>query len=163
MGSRHDKNKRSAWESAFNKIGSNNTFNKIQRAEAAGQYQPKAVAVIKKIREVTSTLFVDVELRSYVAIFDLCVQQGGIDNSVDEIKKRVTDDKPTTQLELMKIVVTERARKANDKWVSDCLSRRMGILTGASAQSTEHDVTAERKNPQLALISESGERYVNGL
>ena len=157
------KNKRSAWESAFKNIGANDTFDRIQREEAAGQYHPKAVTVIKKIRQVTSTLFAHVEVRSYAAIFDLCVQQGGIDNVVDKIKKRVTDEKPASQLELMKIVVTERARTATNKWVSDCLSRRMGILTGAPSKSSEHDVTAERKNPQLALIGESGDKYVTGL
>ncbi len=157
------KNKRSAWDSAFKNIGLNTTFNTIQREEAAGQYHPKVIAVIKKIREITSTLFIDCELRSYAAIFDLCVQQGGIDNAVDAIKKRVTDEKPATQLDLMKIVVAERARKANKKWVSDCLSRRMGILTGAPAETTENDITAKRNNPQLTLITESGEKHVKDL
>jgi hypothetical protein len=157
------KNKRTAWESAFKKIGSNDDFNKIQREQALGLYRPLAVAVIKNIRDITSTLFINVEVRSYCAIYDLCVQQEGIDNSIAEIKKRVTDEKPATQLELMKIVVTERAGKAKNQWVSDCLSRRMGILTGASYKSKEHDVTAERKNPQLSLLADSGSKYVAGL
>jgi hypothetical protein len=157
------KNKRSAWESAFKKIGSNEAFNKIQLTEASGQYHPLAVKVIKNIRDITSTLFVNVEVRSYCAIFDLCVQNGGIDNAITEIKKRVTDEKPATQLELMKIVVTERSRKASAKWVSDCLSRRMGILTGSSYKSKENDVTAERKNPQFSLLADSGSKYVTGL
>jgi len=157
------KNKRSAWESAFKKIGSNDTFNKIQKEQALAQYHPLAVAVIKIIRSITSTLFVNVEVRSYCAIYDLCVQLNGIDGAMTEIKKRVTDEKPATQLELMKIVVTERGRKAKDKWVSDCISRRMGILTGASYKSKEHDVTAERKNQQLSLLTDSGSKYVSGL
>ncbi len=157
------KNKRKAWESAFTKIGSNESFNKIQRTEASGQYHPLAVKVIKNIRDITSTLLVNVEVRSYCAIFDLCVQNGGIDNAITEIKKRVTDEKPATQLDLMKIVVTERSRKASAKWVSDCLSRRMGILTGSSYKSKENDVTAERKNPQFSLLADSGDKYVTGL
>ena len=157
------KNKRSAWETAFKKIGSVEAFNKIQREQAAGQYHPLAVTVINKTRGFSPTLFASVELRSYAAIFDLCVQQGGIDKAENEIKNRVTVEKPSTQLELMKIVVTETARKAKDKWVSDCLSRRMGILMGDSYKSTEHDVTAERKNSQFSLLSQSGGKYVSGL
>jgi hypothetical protein len=157
------KNKRSAWESAFKKIGSVDAFNQIQREQAAGQYHPKAMKVIKIAREISSSLFTNIEVRSYAAIFDLCVQQGGIDHVVDAIKKRVADEKPTTQLDMMKIVVTERARTASNKWVSDCLSRRMGILTGASYKSTEHEVTKERKNPQYSLIGDSGTKYVSGL
>jgi hypothetical protein len=157
------KNKRKAWESAFAKIGSNESFNKIQRTEASGQYHPLAVKVIKNIRDISSTLFVNVEVRSYCAIFDLCVQNGGIDNAVSAIKKRVTDEKPATQLDLMKIVVTERSRQASAKWVADCLSRRMGILTGSSYKATENDVTAERKNPQFSLLADSGSKCVTGL
>jgi hypothetical protein len=157
------KNKRTAWESAFTKIGSNDTFNRIQREQAAGQYHPKSVTVIKKLREISPTLFTNVEVRCYAAIFDLCVQQGGIDKAVTEIKKRVTDEKPATQLDLMKIVVTETAAKAKNQWVSDCLSRRMGILTAAPYKSKEHDVTATRKNIQFTLISESGEKVVANL
>lgn len=157
------KNKRAAWDSAFKKIGSVEAFNKIQRDQAAGEYHPLAVIVIKKIRDISPTLFANVELRSYAAIFDLCVQQGGIDKAVTEIKNKVKDEKPAAQLDLMKTVVTETARKANDKWVSDCLSRRMGILTGAAYNSKEHDVTAERKNTQFSLLSQSGGNFVSGL
>mgnify|MGYP001576221619 CR=1 FL=1 len=157
------KNKRSAWESAFKKIGSNDVFNKIQRVQAADQYHPEAIDVIKAIRAIAPSLLKNIELRSYVAIFDLCVQQGSIKNAITEIKKRIVDEKPTSQLEVMKIVVTERARKAKNKWVSDCLSRRMGILTSASYKSTEHEVKSERKNPQFSLITESGGKYVTGL
>jgi hypothetical protein len=91
------------------------------------------------------------------------VRQGGIHNALTEIKKRVKDEKPGTQLEVMKAVVTERALKASDKWVSDCLSRRKSILTGGSDKSKEHDVTAERTNPQFQLITQSGDKYVSGL
>jgi hypothetical protein len=157
------KHQRSAWESAFKKIGSVDSFNRIQREQAAGQYHPKVVKVIHTLREISRTLFANVELRSYAALFDLCVQQGGIDKAVAEIKQRVTAEKPGTQLELMKIVVTERAREAKNQWVSDCLSRRMGILTGAPYKAAEHHVTKERGNPQLHLTSQFGDRYVSGL
>lgn len=157
------KTNRKAWQSAFNNIGSNDAFNKIQREEAAAKYHDLVVAAIDQIRGISPDLFQSVEVRSYVALFDLCVQQHGVDNVVPEIKKRVKDEKPTTQLELMKIVVVERGKKAKDKWVSDCISRRMGILNGSAYKSKEHGVTAERKNTQFGLLGDVGGKFVLGL
>jgi len=153
-----------AWESAFKNVGSNDTFNKIQRDQAVGQYHPLAGAVIKELRKISASLFANIELRSYAAIFDLCVQQHGISNCLSEIKKRIKDEKPASQLEAMKIVVGERARKANSQWRADCLSRRMGILTGAAYEATENEITAKRKNPQLSLVAgATGAKIVSGL
>jgi hypothetical protein len=157
------KNKRSAWKSAFEKLGEVEAFKKIQREQAAAEYHPKVVTAIEKIREMTDTLFTDVELRSYAALFDLCVQQGSIAKAETEIEKRVKDEKPTTQLALMEIVVTERALKASSEWASDCLSRRMGILTGAAYKSTENDVTKTRTNTQFSLLTQSGDKIVTDL
>jgi len=155
--------KKAAWKAAFEAIGDVETFQKIQREAASGEYHPLVEKVITKIRDITTTLMTQVELRSYAAMFDLCVQQGGIDNAVKQIKSRVKDEKPTTQLELMKIVVTERAQKAKNEWVSDCISRRIGILTGTKYKSTEHDVAAERDNPQFSLLTDSAEKTVASL
>jgi hypothetical protein len=157
------KSHQSAWKMAFDKIGSNDEFNKIQRKEAAGEYHPLAVDAIRTIRSFSASLLAQVELRSYAALYDLCVQQHGIKNAVGAIKNRIKLEKPSTQIELMKIVVTERGLKANHKWVSDCISRRMGILTGAPFQSEEHQIVAKRKNPQFSLIAQFGNQYVSGL
>jgi LysM repeat protein len=157
------KSKRSAWESAFKNIGSNETFKKIQRDEAVAEYHPLAVAAIKEVRDISPALFKQVELRSYVALFDLCVQQGGIAKFAKAIKTTVEAEKPQSQLELMKIVVTVRGRGAKAEWASDCISRRMGILQGSSYKSTENAVTKERKNTQLTLLANSGGSYVSGL
>jgi hypothetical protein len=152
-----------AWHSAFTKIGSNDAFNKIQFDQAIAQYHPLAVAVIAEIRKISPSLFADVEVRSYCAIYDLCVQQHGIAKVIHAIAKRVQHEKPANQLELMKIVVVERGLKAKSKWVSDCISRRMGILLGAPYKSTEHNVTQQRNNPQFSLLAGSGSKYVASL
>jgi len=163
------KDHRSAWEAAFTKIGSNETFKKIQLEHAVSGTHKDAVKVIKDIREISSALFTNVEFRSYAAIFDLCVQQHGLHEkqtdaqTIPHIKARVAAEKPATQLELMKIVVTERGLLAKDEWVSDCISRRMGLLTGARFKSKEHDVTKNRSNPHFDLIKQFGENYVAGL
>jgi hypothetical protein len=157
------KGHRSAWSAAFKNIGANVTFNRIQREQAIAKYHSLATEVIKTLRGTSPTLFEKIEFRTYAAIFDLCVQQGGIDGSIDEIKKRVSDEKPSSQLDVMKIVVTERGKKAKKAWVSDCISRRMGILTGAKFKSEEHNVTAARYNSQFNVIGQSGEKIVSDL
>ncbi len=163
------KNKRAAWESAFKSIGANTTFQKIQREQAAAQYHSKALDVIKDIRDLSSTLFTKVEFRSYAAIFDLCVQQGSLHEpagghkALDQMKDRVKNEKPTSQLDLMKIVVKERGLTAASAWRNDCISRRMGILNGASYKSKEGDTSVERKNPQFTIIGQFGTKNVQGL
>ncbi|HWY23081.1 MAG TPA: hypothetical protein VNX26_17785 [Candidatus Acidoferrum sp.] len=166
------KSNRSAWSAAFAKVGSNATFNQIQLQQAVGQYHPLAVAVIKEIREIAATLFTNVEFRSYAAIFDLVVQQGGLYEkktsknygvAMKSIKSRFATEKPSTQLDLMKIVVTERGLTASTASMSDCISRRMGILTGSPFKSVESGNTVMRKNPQLSLIGQFGTNYVLGL
>ena len=163
------KNKRNAWKEAFTKLGAVDAFNKIQLKQAKQDYHPMALAVIQDLREISPSLFKNIEFRSYAAIFDLCVQQGSLHEpknghkAFDKIKKRVKDEKPATQLEVMKIAVTERGRTAGAASRTDCISRRMGILSGASYKSTEGDSTSERKNPQLSLIGQFGVKCVSGI
>lgn len=169
-----DFQKKPGWKAVFGKIGSVAAFNKIQREQAAAQYHPKVVTAITEIRGLAADLMAKVELRSYASLFDLCVQQHGIDKitkvgkhhvnvGLEAIKTRVNNEKPSSQLELMKIVVTERGRMASHKWAADCVSRRMGILLGKPFKAQEYNITVERKNAQFSLISQSGEDYVAGL
>jgi uncharacterized protein (DUF2342 family) len=98
-----------------------------------------------------------------VAIFDLCVQQNGIDNVLDSIKAKVLAAAPTTQLALVTMAVQQRALSAKAKYVADCMSRRMGILTGANYTATENGVSSTRQNPKLGLIAAVGTKFVEGL
>lgn len=161
------KNKREAWQSAFKSIGSNAAFNKIQVQQAASQYHPAAVGVIAEIRKIAPKLFTQIEFRTYAATFDLCVQQGSLQSKKDaalkKIKQRIGKEKPASQLEVMKIVVTERGRTASSAWQADCVSRRMGILDGAAYKSDDGDNPVKRANPQFSLINQYGAKYVSGL
>ena len=157
------KNNRAAWQDAFTKIGANDNFNRIQRNEAAAHYHPLVVAAIASIRPLAPDLMKAVDFRSYAALFDLCVQQNGIQKAFDAIKLRVKADKPKTQLDLMKIVVAERARVASTAWASDCMSRRLGILGGTTFTSTEHGIKKARSNPRFDLITQYGDAHVAGL
>lgn len=154
---------RAAWKSAFQQIGSVDKFNNIQRQQAISQYHGFAVKVIANLRGVSPTLFAKVEVRSYAAIYDLCVQQNGVAPALDNIRGRVTSEKPTTQLDLMKIVVTERGLLAKSAYVADCISRRMGILTGSTFKSTNHGTAAERANPNFSLLTGVGAQFVASL
>ncbi len=171
------KNANAAWKDAFNKLGAVAAFNAIQLKQAKADYHPKAMAVIKDLRGSDATLFKNIEFRSYAAIFDLCVQQGSLhdyskndkgklvrtDKALGKIKSRVKEEKPVTQLSIMEIVVTERGRTAGADSITDCISRRMGILTGSEYKATEGESSLKRKNPQLSLIGKYGAKNVQGI
>lgn len=99
------------------------------------------------------------------ALYDLCVQQGGLEKAHAAIRKRVLEEKPRNQFELVHIAVEERGRKANPRWRADCISRRLGILYGAPTKVTESGHTAFRDNPKLYLIRnvkvKGAERYLS--
>ena len=105
----------------------------------------------------------NVEVRSYLAIFDLCVQQNGIDKVLDAIKAKVAAGPPATQVDLVKIAAEQRALIAKAAFVADCMSRRLGILAGKAVSFTANGVTSTRQNPQLALIGDLGTKFVAGL
>ncbi|WLI87801.1 hypothetical protein Q4S45_13755 [Massilia sp. R2A-15] len=152
-----------AWRAAFQAVGSVDRFNAIQLAEAEAKFHPLTMQAVRQLRAIAPALMVALEFRSYAALFDLCVQQGGITKALEEIGTRVKNEKPATQSALLKIAVVERARLGNADFQSDCISRRMGILTGAPFESTEHGVTKKRANPQLALIAQFGAAQVAGV
>jgi hypothetical protein len=164
---------RRAWAAAFKALGSVEAFNAIQREQAVKQYHPGALKAIKLLRGIKSELMRSIEFRSYAALLDLSVQQGSL-HGLSEIKRRVEKEKPATQLEFLEIAVVETAKKAtghvynkklrkNESVVSDCISRRMGILTGQAYESTENKVTRKRENPNYDLIIQHGTEQVTGL
>ena len=157
------KDQKAAWKAAFTALGSVDAFNRIQREQAAAKYHPIVVKDIASLREISVDLLKAVEFRTYAALFDAAVQQNGIGKTIADTKTRVKQEKPETQLDLLKIAVTERADAANDQWVSDCKSRRLGILGGAAYATDAHEVAAKRENGQYGLITESGTKEVSGL
>ena len=118
---------------------------------------------VRQLRAIAPALMAALEFRSYAALFDLCVQQGSITHALDAIRLRVRNEHPANQSALLNIAVVERARLSAPEFQSDCISRRMGILTGAPFESTEHGVTKKRANPQLALVGQFGAAQVAGI
>lgn len=154
---------KAAWRGAFEALAGVEAFRQIQRAEAAAEYHPKVEGCITKLRTLDATLMRDVSLRTYVALFDLCVQQNNLNKAWENIKTEVAARKPATQLALVEIAVVERAKKASDTWVADCLSRRLGILAGKAVESTAHEVVKKRANAQFTLIETHGNKRVISL
>jgi hypothetical protein len=126
-------------------------------------FHPLTIQAVSQLRLIAPALMGAVEFRSYAALFDLCVQQRALTKALDQIKLRVKNEKPANQSALLKIAVVERARRANPDFQSDCISRRMGILTGAPFESTEQGVTKKRANPQLVLIGQFEAAQVAGI
>ena len=165
------KSDRAAWKAAFKALGAVPDFVQIQRDQAIAEYHPLVVKSIATLREFSEELMRDVEFRTYAALFDLCVQQHGIKKQsksgtelvVPYIEARIRTEKPDTQFALVSIAVVERAKRAAVRWVSDCISRRMGILTGGAYASTENQITAKRANHELQLIADWGTHVVQSL
>ena len=84
------------------------------------------------------------------ALFNLCVQQNSLDKALAVIKQRCKHEPPTTQRGLLEIAVVERGKKASSDWASDCISRRMGILSGGACESTEHELPSSVKTRSTA-------------
>ena len=154
-----------AWKAAFIALGSNDKFNQIQYQYATSDYPGHAVLVIANLRAINSALMANVEARSYAAIYDLCVQQGGIHVAMDAIRTQVAKTPPATQLDLMKIAVQQRALAALPASIADCMSRRMGILTGKVYPYPDaKGKPATRDNPPgFKLIADMGTKTVDGL
>lgn len=152
-----------ALKAAFQAIGVVDDFNQIQREQAAAEFHPLVMQAVGQLRLIAPALMTALTFRSYAALFDLCVQQRSIARALDAIKARVRNEKPPSQTDLLKIAVIERGRLANAIWQSDCISRRMGILTGAPYESTENGITKKRGNPQLSLLGQFGAAQVAGL
>ncbi|MBJ6752715.1 hypothetical protein [Geomonas anaerohicana] len=149
------------FRSCFRKLAEVEVFKDIQNKEAIEQIHPLVMQVIKILRAMFPSAFHRIQVRTYVALYDLCVQQHSISKVKTEILRQVRLKKATTQLEIMKIVVTERGRIARARYAADCISRRMAILTGSTFRSDANGLSVERKNPKLSLLSVSGGMYVD--
>ena len=86
------------------------------------------------------------------ALYDLCVQQGGLDPAHDAIRARVRIEHPSDQFELVHIAVEERGRKALPRYRADCVSRRLGILYREPQRVSISGFTAKRSNPRFYLL-----------
>ncbi|MBU3915893.1 hypothetical protein KKA14_10200 [bacterium] len=135
----------------FKSLGNWHEFQKIQYNHASeGQYMKKAISEIKWLREITKTKFPKlmefVEIRTFVAMFDLCVQHGSLyrkiaSKNIDvkkSIESNIASKNYANQHDFMEMVVKERAKGGSTAWQNNSASRRMGFLN--AQKSTVSDL-----------------------
>ncbi|MDG2959674.1 hypothetical protein P7L91_02280, partial [Bisgaard Taxon 10/6] len=147
------KNNRSRWINIFNNLANIKEFQDIQ-IENSSIYTDTAINIINWMRVENETLMKHIELRTFVALVDLAVQQGNIKNVKDSIKARCLATPPKTQYEFVKIVVEERGATAKTRWRADCISRRLGILNREVTAYTHSGYNAKRENKNFNLIKD---------
>jgi len=91
-------------------------------------------------------------LRCISALFDCCIQQGGLERAQSTIHKRLGQAAPADAFEMVRIAVDERARTAQKRWRADCLSRRLSILHRQTVPVSIDGHHARRANLNLCLL-----------
>ncbi|MBN6070206.1 hypothetical protein HYE53_03645 [Aggregatibacter actinomycetemcomitans] len=142
---------RSRWREIFNNLAKIDEFNDIQ-LEAVKPYDDQAVRIIKWMRGLYPDLMKQAELKTFVALHDLAIQQGSIDKARNNILAKCNSNPPKTQDEFIRIIVTERGAVASAEWRADSISRRLGILNKKATTVTHSGKTSTRTNINFNLI-----------
>jgi hypothetical protein len=157
----------------FERIGQVPEFQIIQSDAAWNAYGSLAISNITWLRNESKTKFPDlmkrIELRTFGAIFDLCIQQGGFgsplipdSNARPNIKAKIAANTFTSQRDLVKMAVLERAGKASASSRNDCASRRLGFLNAQATPSTIFGTPGKtRANIHYHLLEPNP--YIHGL
>lgn len=99
------------------------------------------------------------------ALYDVCVQQGGLEKAHSNIRKRVLREQPDDEIQLVHIAVEERGKRAYARWRADCISRRLGILYREPKRIYHSAYQAYRDNPKMYLLRnlnvKGAEKYLN--
>jgi hypothetical protein len=93
-------------------------------------------------------------------LFDLAVQQYGLQKAATDIKDRVEMEHPSSQRDLLQIAVEERSKKARQEYVADAMSRRMGILQQGTFSHTAFGFTSARSNKNFHIIKKDATTHV---
>jgi len=117
------------WRGYFQAVGRVPLFREITAESILSDYGAKAARAVRALERLRPDIKVD-RLRCICALYDLVVQQGSLDKAWSEIEQRVAAEQPANQLDLVRIAVEERGRKALPQWRADAISRRVGILKG---------------------------------
>lgn len=140
-------------EVCVQKIGEVEAFQKIQLNHAA-KYNSNIVSCVKLMRELSPNLMEKVELRTYCALYDLCVQQNNLAKAEELIRSEFPSANITSQKELLIFVCRKRAEKAATKYRADAFSRRMGIITGQTYPVSMSGESSARTNTNYNMIIE---------
>jgi hypothetical protein len=117
------------WKGYFRAVGRVPAFRVIMVESILKDYGAKLLKAISHLRKLRPEIHID-HLRCVCSLWDLVIQQGGLDKAANEIAERVKRENPKDQFHLVRIAVEERAKKASPEFVDDCMSRRVGVLKG---------------------------------
>src|SRR4051812_24335727 len=135
------------WKGYFQAVGRVPQFREIMVESVLRDYGGKAAEAIQTLQSLRPDITVD-HLRCICSLYDLVVQQGGLQKALPEIAQRVKNENPANQFELVRIAVEERGRKALEQWRADAVSRRVGILNGVPFAVDDR----QRANIQFYLL-----------
>ena len=141
------------WKGYFRSVGDHELFRSIMVEESLRKYGALTLKEIKYLQSLAPEVQID-HLRAFCALYDLVIQQGGLDrgSTKSNIEKRVREEQPKDQLELVRIAVEERGRSANSEWRADAVSRRKGVLAGVPFTATETGKTRQRANMNFYML-----------
>ncbi len=117
------------WKDYFRAVGRVEKFRAIMVEQALRKYGARLLEAIQYLQSLKPDIQID-HLRCVCALYDLVIQQGSLSKAKEAIERRVREQPPRDQFQLVSIAVEERGRKANPRWQADCVSRRLGILNG---------------------------------
>lgn len=141
------------WRRYLENVGRQKKFQDIMVAQA---YTGYGSAMVKSVNWLAGVAPIPVRHNACLAsLFDLCVQQGGLDKAHRQIRRRVEQEQPRDEFDLVRIAVTERGKRANERWRADCVSRRLTILDLEPVSVTESGFSATRRNLNLYLIRDA--------
>jgi hypothetical protein len=117
------------WKGYLRAVGRLEVFRAVMVESVLRKYGRALVREVEYLRDLRPEVTID-HLRCVCSLYDLVIQQGSLDKARSRIEERVAAEDPRDQFDLVRIAVEERGRTARSEFVSDCLSRRLGILAG---------------------------------
>ena len=135
------------WRSYFQAVGRVRPFRAIMVEQALRTYGARVLESVTYLQRLVPAIQID-HLRCVCSLYDLVIQQGGLDKAHGEIEARIRREPPRNQFELVRIAVEERGRTAAPEWRADCVSRRVGILNGVPETVDGH----QRANLSFFLL-----------
>jgi len=125
------------WKGYLQAVGRVEKFRTIMVEQALRKYGARLLEAVKYLQGLKPGIEID-HLRCLCSLYDLVIQQGSLNKARQAIERRVKQENPQDQFQLVGIAVEERGRKANRRWQADCVSRRLGILHGVPETVEDH-------------------------
>jgi hypothetical protein len=151
----------------FKRLGDVEDFQNVQKKDAWVKYGTKTLEEITWLRNACSKKYPDllkeIDLKTFCSIFDVCIQQGSFGKIArKKIEVKINNNSFSSQDEIIRMAVIERAKVSGSEWQNNCGSRRLGFLN-SKATNCSHlsgkSYTIDNCNYQLL----SGTKLIEGV